>query len=410
MAKPSFFIFSTMKGKKIIVGVTGSIAIIKTTQLVRLLTKLGCEVKVVMTSAATQFVTPMTFASLSGHPVYSDFTENKDTGEWTNHVHLGLWADAIVIAPCSANTLAKLATGQCDNFLMAVVMSARCPMFVAPAMDHDMFLHQGTQNNLQQLTQRGNILLDPAEGSLASGLEGKGRMMEPEQMIVKIQSYFHPDSKLEGKKILITAGPTYEPIDPVRFIGNHSSGKMGFALAEAAAQRGANVTLIAGPNHLKVNHPLITYIGVTTAAEMAKHCCALFPNMHIGILAAAVADYTPAEMASQKIKKTDASLNIQLKPTLDILQELGRQKSSEQKLIGFALETENLIENAQEKIKKKNLDFIVANPANEKNAGFSGDTNTVTLIDSDLRYTPLPTQTKEKIAHQILDHLCSQHL
>jgi len=410
MAKPSFFIFSTMKGKKILVGVTGSIACIKTTQLVRLLTKLGCEVKVVMTASATQFITPMTFASLSGHPVHSDFTENKDTGEWTNHVHLGLWADAIVIAPCTANTLAKLVTGQCDHFLMAVVMSARCPLFVAPAMDHDMFLHEGTQNNILQLVQRGNIILDPAEGSLASGLEGKGRMMEPEQMIVRIQAYFQPDSKLEGKKILITAGPTYEPIDPVRFIGNHSSGKMGFALAEAAAQRGASVTMVAGPNHLKLHHPLITYISVTTAAEMAEHCVALFPGMHIGILAAAVADYTPALPASQKIKKAEASLTIELKPTVDILHQLGQQKSGEQRLVGFALETENLLENAKQKIKKKNLDCIVANAANEKNSGFGGDLNTVTLIDADFRCTELPTQSKEKIAHQILDHLCSRHL
>ncbi len=406
MAKPSFFIFNTMKGKKILVGVTGSIACIKTTQLLRLLTKMGCEVKVVMTKSATDFIAPMTFASLSGHPVHSDFTENKDSGEWVNHVHLGLWADAIVIAPCTANTLAKLVIGQCDNFLMAVVMSARCPCFIAPAMDHDMFLHEGTQANMEALTQRGHVLLDPSEGSLASGLEGKGRMMEPEQMLEHIQSYFQPDEKLSEKKILITAGPTYEPIDPVRYIGNHSSGKMGFALAEAAASRGAKVTLVAGPNHLKVQHPLIEYISVTTAAEMAEKCIAIFPKMDIGILAAAVADYTPKNVAVQKIKKQENQLSIELTPTVDILLQLGKQKLLTQKLVGFALETENLIENAKEKIKKKNLDMIVANSANEPRSGFGGDENTVTLIDAQFRCTEMPTQTKEKLAHQILNHLC----
>lgn len=408
MAWPSFFIFSTMKGKKILVGITGSIACIKSTQLVRLLTKLGCEVKVVMTTAATSFISPLTFSSLSGHPVHSDFTENKDSGEWVNHVHLGLWADAIVIAPCTANTLAKLVSGQCDHFLMAVVMSARCPLFIAPAMDHDMFLHEGTQQNMQTLKKRGHHLLDPAEGSLASGLDGKGRMMEPETIVSTLQHYFEPDPLLKDKKILITAGPTYEAIDDVRFIGNHSSGKMGFAIAEAAAERGAKVTLVAGPNHLSIRHPLIHLIPVTSADQMAEACFDVFEQADAAILAAAVADYKPAQPHSGKIKKRDQSLNIDLVPTVDILQNLGLRKKSHQKLVGFALESEKLIEHAQLKIKKKNLDFIVANSTNEDNAGFGGDLNTVTLIDADFRCFSQETMSKTKLAHLILDHLCQK--
>ncbi len=408
MAKPSFFIFSTMKGKKVIVGITGSIACIKSTQLIRLLTKMGCEVKVIMTPSATAFISPITFASLSGHPVYSDFTENKETGEWTNHVHLGLWADAIIIAPCTANTLAKLASGQCDHFLMAVVMSARCPLFIAPAMDHDMFLHEGTQHNLKLLQQRGHILFDPTEGSLASGLEGKGRMMEPEDMARLLQAYFEPDPILKDKKILITAGPTYESIDAVRFIGNHSSGKMGFALAEAAAARGAKVTLVAGPNHLHVQHPLITYIPVVNAAQMAHACFQVFEEMDVAILAAAVADYKPEITQEGKIKKSDQALTISLIPTIDILHTLGTRKKSHQKLVGFALETDHLMENAAHKLKKKNLDFIVANSANEENSGFGGDLNTVTLIDADLRSFSHETMSKTKLAQLILNHLCQK--
>jgi phosphopantothenoylcysteine decarboxylase / phosphopantothenate---cysteine ligase len=408
MAKPSFFIFSTMKGKKVLVGITGSIACIKSTQLIRLLTKMGCEVKVIMTKSAMEFISPITFASLSGNPVYSDFTENRETGEWTNHVHLGLWADAIIIAPCTANTLAKLISGQCDHFLMAVVMSARCPLFVAPAMDHDMFLHEGTQQNMHLLKQRGHILLDPAEGSLASGLEGKGRMMEPEEMVSVVQAYFEPDPKLKDKKILITAGPTYESIDAVRFIGNHSSGKMGFAIAEAAAARGAKVTLVAGPNQLQVQHPLIEYIPVVNSDQMANACFQVFEEMDAAILAAAVADFKPEHTQKGKIKKSDQGLTIGLVPTIDILHTLGTRKKSHQKLVGFALETDNLIENASIKIKKKNLDFIVANSANGENSGFGGDLNTVTLIDADFRSFSHETMSKTKLAQLILNHLCQK--
>ncbi|MEY3598081.1 MAG: bifunctional phosphopantothenoylcysteine decarboxylase/phosphopantothenate--cysteine ligase CoaBC, partial [Bacteroidota bacterium] len=328
-----FFYFRTMKGKKILVGVTGSIACIKTTQLVRMLIKSGAEVKVIMTTSAQDFIQPLTFASLSGQPVASDFTENKDSGEWTNHVHWALWADAMVIAPCSAHTLSKMAAGLCDNFLMAVYMSSRCPIFVAPAMDHDMFLHAGTQANIASLMHRGHHILAPQEGSLASGLDGKGRMMEPEDIYTALQQHFAPHPKWVGKTVLITAGPTHEAIDPVRFIGNHSSGKMGFALALRAAESGAHVVLVTGPTQLKIQHPLVERISVTSSDEMAAACMKHFSNCDAAILSAAVADYKPKVQANQKIKKKDQSLNIELVPTIDIAHTLGQLKGIHQRIV-----------------------------------------------------------------------------
>ncbi len=395
-----------MKGKKVLVGVTGSIACIKSTQLIRMLIKSGAEVKVIMTQSAQDFIQPLTFASLSGQPVSSDFTENKDSGEWTNHVHWALWADAMVIAPCSAHTLSKMASGHCDNFLMAVYMSTRCPIFVAPAMDHDMFLHAGTQENIQSLIKRGHQVLEPQEGSLASGLDGKGRMMEPEDIYSALQQYFEPSPKWVGKKVLITAGPTYEAIDPVRFIGNHSSGKMGYALANRAAESGAHVILISGPSHLQIQHPLVERISVTSSDEMAAACMQHFPNCDVAILSAAVADYKPKKQADQKIKKKDQELTIELVPTIDIAQTLGSQKQSHQRIVGFALETENLLSNAAEKMKRKNFDFIVANSANGAQSGFGKDDNTITIIYPDSRSIAFEPMHKTKVAQEILNQLC----
>lgn len=395
-----------MNGRKILVGITGSIACIKTTQLVRMLIKSGAEVKVVMTQSAQDFIQPLTFASLSGQPVASDFTEDKNSGEWINHVHWALWADAMIIAPCSAHTLSKMNSGLCDNFLMAVYMSSRCPVFIAPAMDHDMFLHPGTQENLKTLSNRGHHIIEPQEGSLASGLDGKGRMAEPETIFSAVSQFFSPSPALLNKHIVITAGPTYEAIDPVRFIGNHSTGKMGYALAERAAEMGARVTLISGPSQLAVRHPLIEKIHVISSDQMAAATFSAFENCDIAILSAAVADYKPAAVAEQKIKKKDQSLVLQLVPTIDIAQTLGAQKSHQQKLIGFALETENLMENAQIKMRKKNFDFIVANSASGKQSGFGSDDNTITIIYPDSRSRSYAPMHKSKVAHEILMALC----
>ncbi|MFY7971397.1 MAG: bifunctional phosphopantothenoylcysteine decarboxylase/phosphopantothenate--cysteine ligase CoaBC [Flavobacteriales bacterium] len=394
-----------LQDKKILLAVTGSIAAYKSAYLVRLLVQAGAQVKVIMSPGALEFVTPLTFSSLSGNPVSSDFTENKDQGTWTNHVHLALWADLLVVAPASANTLSKMATGQSDNFLLTTYMSARCPVMIAPAMDHDMFLHPGTQDNLRKLQSFGHHILSPKEGALASGLIGKGRMIEPEEIVQSVVDHFHPHLPLKGKKALVTAGPTYEAIDPVRFIGNHSSGKMGFELALALADAGAQVQLISGPSSLNVQHPSIELTRVTSAAEMLKACQDRFEAMDIAVMSAAVADYRPAHVASEKIKKNDAQITLELEKTVDIAATLGKLKKENQKLIGFALETENLKENAVSKLNKKNLDFIVLNDAKAEGAGFKSDTNQITVIWPNNKEIQFGLKAKSKVAKDIVDEI-----
>ncbi len=372
-----------LKGKKIILGITGSIAAYKAAFLVRLLIKEGADVRVIMTPIATEFISPLTLSTLSGHPVAVElFT--KDTGEWTNHVDLGLWADLVLIAPASANTMAKMANGIADNLLSTVYLSARCPVIIVPAMDMDMFKHSSTQKNLKILEGYGNIIIDAGTGELASGLSGKGRMEEPEKIVMEISNFFKKINKnlsFAGQKVLITAGPTFEAIDPVRFIGNHSSGKMGIQLAEAFAETGAEVHLVLGPVNLEIQRREVKVYKVVTAAEMNQVCTELFPSMNGAVLAAAVSDFTPLNPGQQKIKRGKEDLQIQLKPTNDIAAELGRAKSQKQWLVGFALETGNEVDNARKKLEKKNLDLIVLNSLRDKGAGFGYDTNQVSILD-----------------------------
>ena len=375
-----FKISPLLHGKKILLLVSGSIAAYKSAFLVRLLVQHGAEVKVVMSRGALEFITPLTLSTLSKNPVHSDFTENRDSGEWTNHVELALWADLIVAAPLSAHTLSKMASGLCDNFLMAVYMSARCKVMVAPAMDHDMFLHGGTQDNLTKLKSFGHHILEPETGELASGLMGKGRMMEPEHIADAVVRFFNPVLDLDGLEVLVTAGPTYERIDPVRFIGNFSSGKMGFAIAKELATRGAKVRLVSGPSSLNISHPMIEMMRVESAEEMYRACKDSFGSADIAIWAAAVADYTPMQMASEKIKKEEGTITLELTKTKDIALELGREKRNGQILVGFALETEKAEEFAAAKLEKKNLDMIVLNSLRDEGAGFAGDTNKITLL------------------------------
>ena len=366
-------------GKKILVGVTGSIAAYKTAILVRELIKLEAEVKVIMTPASTSFITPLTLATRSKNPVAFEFVKNE-LGEWENHVELGLWADLFIIAPLTASTLSKLANGQSDNLLLATYLSARCPIWVAPAMDLDMFKHATTTENLNKLIAHGNKVIEPRSGELASGLEGKGRMEEPEQIAAEILDFFSVKSNLKGKKILITGGPTYEAIDPVRFIGNHSSGKTGVILADECAKRGAEVVLVLGPSIHKPKHPNINVIHVESASDMFKAVQAHWQNTSVGIFSAAVADYRPAEVADHKIKKNSEEMSIDLVKNPDILAWAGSQKSKGQFLVGFALETNNEIDNGKGKLKRKNLDLLILNSLKDKNAGFGYDTNKVTFI------------------------------
>lgn len=397
---------SVLSGKKIILGISGGIAAYKTAGLVRLLIKAGAHVQVIMTPASCAFITPLTLATLSKRPVYTEF--EKDFGEWTNHVDLGLWADLMLVAPATANTLAKMAGGLCDNLLLATYLSAKCPVFFAPAMDLDMYEHPATRSNIQKLKSYGNIEIDSEYGELASGLVGKGRLAEPEHIVKVLEEHFTSTAELKGKKILITAGPTYEPLDPVRFIGNHSTGKMGFDIAAEAANRGAQVYLVTGPTSLTLNNERVQTIKVMSAMEMYTACHELYPEMDIVIGAAAVADYRPKVVADQKIKKDDADFTIVLEKNPDILASLGAIKTK-QFLVGFALETQNELEYAKSKLKKKNLDLIVLNSLNDKGAGFGKPTNKVTFIDKDLNVSPQELKSKEAVAKDIMDQIVQRN-
>lgn len=395
-----------LKGKKILVGITGSIAAYKTAYVIRLLIQSGAEVRVVMSPGALQFVTPLTFSTLSKNPVHSDFTANKDSGEWNHHVDLALWADLILIAPLSADTLSKMASAQCDNFLMAVYMSARCPVMVAPAMDHDMFLHPGTQENLKKIKDFGHHILAPRDGQLASGLSGKGRMEEPEEILQAVIDFFHPNLPLRGKKALVTAGPTFEKLDPVRFIGNFSSGKMGFAIAQVLADFGADVTLVSGPVNINIQHTSISVVKVLSAEEMFAACEKVFESADIAVMAAAVADYKPAIVATEKVKKKDDEWSLAMTKTIDIAASLGKKKSSNQIFVGFALETEDEIKHAEKKLASKNFNFIVLNSLKDDGAGFGTDTNKITLIWPGNKMTEFGLKAKSKVAEDIVQEIC----
>ena len=394
-----------LKGKKIVLGVTGSIAAYKAAVLVRALIKKGAEVQVVMTPAGKEFITPLTLSTLTGKPVVSEFFDRRD-GSWHSHVDLGLWADAMVIAPASASTIGKMANGIADNMLITTYLSMKAPVFVAPAMDLDMFAHPSTQKNLQTLKSYGNHIIEPGAGELASHLIGKGRMEEPEYIVKVLEEFFCGQQELKGKKIVITAGPTYEKIDPVRFIGNYSSGKMGFALAEECAERGAEVTLVAGPVNLVVCHPNIKRVDVESAGEMYHAANGAFEEADGAILCAAVADFTPECVADQKIKREEDDLMVRLKPTHDIAASLGHKKRENQVLAGFALETNDELEHAKGKLERKNFDFIVLNSLNDKGAGFRHDTNKITIVDRE-QVVPYPLKNKKEVAKDIIDKLVS---
>ena len=390
-----------LQGKKILLGVSGSIAAYKAAHLIRLFIKQGVEVKVIMTPSALDFITPLTLSTLSKNPVFTKF-QKSDTGEWNNHVDLGLWADALLIAPASANTLSKMAHGTCDNLLLATYLSARCPVFFAPAMDMDMLKHASTQQNIVTLKQWGHYLIDAKFGELASGLTGSGRMAEPEEIIAQLEGFFSLKKKLKGKRALVTAGPTYEAIDPVRFIGNHSSGKMGFAIANTLAQEGAIVDLVVGPSHEQTSTNGVTVHTVTSAEEMFNQCLQIFPMADITVLSAAVADYRPVKKKDQKIKKTEENLSIELTKTTDIAAELGKMKKNGQIIVGFALETENEKSNAEKKLKAKNFDLIVLNSLNNPGAGFGHDTNQVEIFSRKNGSKAYPLKSKTEVAHDII--------
>ena len=393
-----------LKGKHIILGVTGSIAAYKAATLTRLLVKEGASVKVVMTPLAKEFITPLTMATLSKSPIMVDFY-NPENGDWNSHVDLGLWADLYLIAPASANTIGKMAGGIADNLLLTTYLSAKCPVMVAPAMDLDMYKHPATQRNLKVLQSFGNIIIEPESGELASGLIGKGRMEEPERIVAFIADYFARQEDFKGKKVVVTAGPTYEKIDPVRFIGNNSSGKMGLAIAEEFAGRGAEVVLVCGPVNLKTSHPAIRRVDVESAAQMYEVTSKEFVNSDVAVLSAAVADFTPKEKADHKIKRGKDDLLLELLPTKDIAAELGRIKTASQLLVGFALETNDEEVNALSKMQRKNLDMIVLNSLNDKGAGFSVDTNKVTILDKAGDKTVYELKTKVEVAKDIVDQI-----
>ena len=396
-----------LQGKRIILGVCGSIAAYKAALVVRLLVKQGAEVKVIMTHSARTFITPLTLATLSNNPVVSEFSD-PESGSWNNHVELGLWADALLIAPASANTIAKMAHGICDNLLLATYLSARAPVFVAPAMDLDMYAHPSTTSNLEFLTSYGNHIIAAEYGELASGLTGTGRMAEPETLVSALESHFKKKrADFSGKRILITAGPTLESIDPVRYIGNHSTGKMGYALANEAAARGAQVMLISGPTHNIPLNPSVKVQHVTSAEEMFSACLNDFDTSDIAIMAAAVADYKPEKVAAEKIKKDGESMKISLVRTPDIAASLGERKKNGQLLIGFALETENEIAHAEGKLKRKNMDLIVLNSLKDPGAGFGHDTNQITIINKNGEKSAFSLKSKSQVAADILDAIAN---
>lgn len=396
---------SILRGKNILLGISAGIAAYKTAFLVRLFVKAGAHVRVIMTPSAKEFVTPLTLSTLSDYPVLSDFTdENDDNAVWNNHVELGLWADLFVVAPATANTLSKMASGNSDNFLIATYLSAKCPVYFAPAMDLDMYKHPTTKNALDKLQSFGNILIPSAFGELASGLVGMGRMAEPEIIVETIEQHLLEGLPLYGKKILVTAGPTHEAIDPVRYIGNHSSGRMGFEIANTAAQLGAEVILISGPTHYKALYDSIQTIPITTARDMYDAAHQYFKDVDAAILSAAVADYRPKFPAASKLKKKSSSLVLELEKTEDVLASLGEIKEK-QLLIGFALETENEVANAIKKLKAKNLDLIILNSLNDDGAGFGGSTNKISIIDKDLNQTNYPLKSKSEVADDIINEL-----
>ncbi len=389
-----------LAGKHIILGVTGSIAAYKAAILTRLLIKEGAEVKVIMTPHAKEFITPLTLATLSKNPILVDFF-NPENGGWNSHVDLGLWADLFLIAPASANTMAKMASGVADNLLLTTYLSARCPVMLAPAMDMDMYSHPATQKNIQILKSYGNIFVEAATGELASGLSGKGRMEEPENILQHVVNLFLAANRFNGYKVLITSGPTYEPIDPVRFIGNYSSGKMGTAIATAIAQQGAQVTFITGPAAVEPQHPSVKIVRVKTASEMLEQAKNEFDSCQVAILAAAVADFAPANTSTDKIKRGKENLDLQLKPTTDIAETLGKMKRQNQIIVGFALETHNEVENAIDKLTRKNLDIIVLNSLNDAGAGFGHNTNKITLIDRNGKQKSFELKPKSEVAQDI---------
>jgi len=393
-----------LKGKKILLGVSSSIAAYKAAHLVRLLLKENAEVQVIMTPASHSFITPLTLATLSKNPVLTEFVANNN-GEWNNHVELGLWADLFIIAPASANTIACMANGICNNLLLATYLSARCNVMFAPAMDLDMYAHESTQQNINTLIYRNNLLIDAEIGELASGLNGQGRMAEPENIVTAIEHFFTKKLDFTGKKILITAGPTYEYIDPVRFIGNASSGKMGYAIAENLANRGAEVTLVSGPVNIKANNKNIKIEKIVSAQQLYNSATEKFPDVDIAICAAAVADYTPSKTSSQKIKKKDAELKINLVRTPDTLANLGKLKRENQLLVGFALETENELENAKFKLVRKNCDMLILNSLNDEGAGFNLDTNKITILDKNNKTEVFTLKSKTQVAEDICNKI-----
>ncbi len=391
-----------LKGKKIILGITGSIAAYKSASLIRLLVREGAEVRVVITPFAKEFITPLTLSTLSGHPVLSDFFK-REGGDWNSHVDLGLWADILLIAPATANTMAKIANGICDNLLLTTYLSARCPVVIAPAMDLDMFRHPATINNLEVLKSFGNHIIEPTIGELASGLEGKGRMEEPEKILIWLIEFFKKKSRFLGKNVLITAGPTFEKIDPVRYIGNFSSGKMGIALANQLAEEGAEVNLVAGPIDCSTLQKQVKYIPVISAREMQQACLKIFPEMDIAIMNAAVSDFRPREEAENKIKRSSEEVHIALVPNPDVAASLGAVKKIDQLLVGFALETGEGLTEALAKKKRKNFDMIVLNSLLDQGAGFGGDTNRITIISRDNKPQKFELKTKTKVAIDIVD-------